>query len=138
MAQQRKSLTWGLFLLRFGLGGFLGLCAFDKIISPETSVSFFSHYFVSISPSIIMLVGGAELALSLLFILGMYKTWTYGLAFILQSLALAMMLEKLLSPFGKDILFVMLIPLLFAFFALFLMRNLDTKWTLTKKTGIFT
>jgi len=138
MALQSKGLMWGLFLLRFGLGGFLALCSIDKIISPEVSVELFSYYYLISLPSwVVMMLGGFGLVLSLFFILGMYKTFTYGAAFILQAVALLTVIEKLLAPFGNNSLLLMLIPLLFAFGALFVMRNLDTKWTLTKKTTMF-
>lgn len=138
MARQGKGLIWGLFLLRFGLGGFLAFCSVDKIISPQSFLSVISHYYlVSVPTWVIMILGGVQLVLSLFFMLGMYKTWTYGAAFLVQALALVTVVEKLLSPFGKDQVFLMLVPLLFAFGALFVMRNFDTKWTLTKKPSMF-
>lgn len=138
MARQSKGLIWGLFLLRFGLGGFLALCSIDKIVSPQSFLALISpYYFVSVPPWVIMILGGVQLVLSLFFILGMYKTWTYGAAFLVQALALVTVVEKLLRPFGKDQVFLMLVPLLFAFGALFVMRSFDTKWTLTKKPGLF-
>lgn len=138
MARQDKGLTWGLFILRFGLGGFLAVCAIDKIISPETTATLiFDYYLINVSVAIIMIIGGAELVLSLFFLMGMYKTWTYGTGFAVQVIAVATLLQNLLWPFGKNHLFLMLFPLLFAFGALFLMRKLDTKWTLTKKPSMF-
>lgn len=138
MAQQNKGLVWGLFVLRLGLGIFLIMCSIDKIISPETTVKLiFDYSLYSVSPAVIMIIGGAQLVLSLLFLVGMYKTCTYGLAFLIQLFVVIIFFQNSLWPFNKNHQFFIFIPMLFTFGALFLMRKFDTKWTLTKKPSMF-
>lgn len=138
MVKRSKGMAWGLLLLRLGLGMFLVLWSIDKIISPQVSVELFSHYyFLSITSSLVMIIGSLELALSLFYIFGMYKTWTYGLALVIHSFATAARFNELLMPFGDNHLFISYLPLLCAFGSLFLMRHFDTQWSLGKKHHLF-
>jgi putative oxidoreductase len=139
MVRRNASLLWGLLILRLGLGGFLALWSIDKFVSPSLTVDIFSRfYFLDLNPSLVMLIGAGELVLSLLIILGMYKTTSYALGLLVQAISTLSIYKELLSPFGKNHLFISSIPILFAFVALFLLRNFDTKWTLGKKKSIFT
>lgn len=131
-------LSWGIFVLRLGLGLFLALWAVDKLMAPDHAVARFSHFYITdITPSIAMIIGGLELVLSLLIILGMSKTWTYGLGLILFLIFTLSTYRELINPFGANYLYLTTIPILFAFFALFLLRDFDTKLSLGKKKSIF-
>lgn len=140
IAMQRNTrLLRGLFLLRFGLGIFLLMWALDKLIAPEIALKVFSHfYFTNVSPSMIMLIGAVQLVLSLLIIFGFYKTLTYGLGLVVHTVSTCATYKELLSPFGENHLFIAAVPILFAFIALFLLRDFDTLWTLGKKKSLFT
>jgi putative oxidoreductase len=138
MVRQNSNILWGLFILRFGLGFFLAMWSIDKFIAPEITVKIFSHfYFLDISDSLVIIIGALELVLSLFIIFGVYKTATYGLGLVIHMVSTVSTYEQLLSPFGKNHLFIAAIPILFAFIALFLLRNFDTKWTLVRKKSIF-
>lgn len=138
MVQKNPHLLWGLLLLRLGLGIFLAMQSIDKIVAPEIAINTFSEfYFLDINTSIVMIIGGIELALSLLIILGMYKTITYGLGLLIHIIWMVATYEQLLSPFGKNHLFITSIPIFFAFLALFFMREFDTKLSLGKKKSLF-
>ena len=90
MMRKNTSLLLGLFCLRIGLGLFLALWAIDKLLAPDLTAGIFSQLFlINIKASAVMILGAVELALSLLLILGMYKTITYGLGFILQAISIA-------------------------------------------------
>lgn len=138
MARLGKSILWGLWLLRIGLGIFLLLWSLDKIISPEHTVQIFSkHYFLDVSPSLVMITGSLELTLSLMILLGMYKTFSYGLGLLVQMISTAAYYEQLLYPFGVNHFFISELTILFAFISLFIVRNFDTLWTLSKKNNMF-
>jgi putative oxidoreductase len=136
--QKHTSLIWGLFCLRIGLGLFLALWAVNKLVAAELSVDMFSRlYFININTSVVMILGAIELVLSLLLILGMNKTVTYGLGLLIHTASTIAHIQFLTAPFGKNQLFIATIPILFAFIALFLMRHLDTKWILGRKKSLF-
>lgn len=125
-------------MLRLGLGAFLLMSSVDKFISPTSALSSFAQLFnLTLSPSLIMVIGACELVLSLLIIFGFYKTVTYGLGLILHVVTTATSYQKILSPFGENHLVIASIPILFAFIVLFLLRDFDTLWTLGKKKSLF-
>lgn len=118
-----------LFLLRFGLGAFLLLWGVDKLVAPDKTVGIFSHFYkVPITEYGAQLVGWAEILLSLAIILGVWKTYSYGLGLLLHAVSTLSSYRQLLSPFGQNHLFIAAIPILFAFIALFLLRDQDTLW----------
>ncbi len=136
--QRNTKLLRGLFLLRIGLGIFLLMWALDKIIVPEAALKVFSHFHsLSLSPSMVILIGACELVLSLLIILGFHKTLTYGAGLAVHTVSTLASYRQLLSPFGDNHLFIAAIPILFAFIALFLLRDFDTLWTLGRKKFLF-
>lgn len=138
MARPSKTIIWGLWFLRLGLGIFLLLWALDKIVSPLSTVEIFQQlYSLSISPSIVMIIGSLELTLSLLVILGMYRTFSYGAGLLIQLSCTVAHYPQLFDPFGKNHLYIAELPLLFAFFALFVVRNFDTQWALGKRNNLF-
>lgn len=125
-------------MLRLGLSIFLLMSALDKIIAPEFAQRFFSDVFsLNLSFSVVMLIGSCQLVLSLLFMLGFSKRVTYGFGAVYQIFATAAHYRQLAAPFEGNLLYVSAIPILFAFIALFLMRDLDTLWTLAKKKFLF-
>jgi hypothetical protein len=130
--------SYALFLLRLSLGLFLALWALNKIISPDSAAALFSQFYFTISePLVIVSIGIFELILSIFFICGIYKNITYSLALFIQVAATLASLKEITDPFGKNIFFVAHIPLLCAFMALFLLRRIDSRWTLTKKPKMF-
>ena len=115
-----------LFMLRVGLGVFLLLWSIDKLIAPESTVTIFSHFYsLSISVSLARVIGVAELLLSVSIILGFRKTITYGLGTALHAVSTLSTYDQLLSPFGRNHLFIAALPVLAAFVALFLLRKQD-------------
>jgi putative oxidoreductase len=114
------------------------LWSIDKMVSPISTVEIFAaQYFIDLSPSIVMIMGSLELTLSLLIMLGMYRTITYGAGLVIQIVSVAAHYPQLLDPFGKNHLFIAELSILFGFTALFVMRNFDTQWALAKRNNIF-
>lgn len=136
---QKNNIAWGLFLLRFGLGLYLALWSVDKFVEPNISVIDYSHfYMIHVNTSVVMLIGAMELVLSLFFLLGMYKTLTYGLSLMIHMISSLFIYHKLMWPFGEEHFFIANLPIFFSFLTLFLLRELDSKLTLGKKKTIFT
>lgn len=135
---KNASLVWGLFCLRIGLGLFLALWAIDKMVAADLNAHMFGEtYLVMLNPSVMIIIGAIELVISLLFMLGVHKLLTYGAGILLHGFSTVANFHYLLYPFGEYHLYIAEVPLLLAFVALFLMRDLDNKWTLGKKKSLF-
>ncbi len=133
----RKNTAVALFILRIGLGVFLLLWSIDKLAVPEGAVRVFStFYHLSISKTVAPVIGVLELLLSILILAGLWKKWTYGLGMVLHAISTVSTYNLLLSPFGKNHLFIAAIPVLGAFIALFLMRDDDTLWIIGRKAAL--
>jgi hypothetical protein len=121
----------GLFILRVGLGVFLLLWSFDKLVAPEGTVKIFAVFYqIPISLSMAYGIGAMEALLSLLIIVGAWKRYTYGIGLGLHAISTVSTWKQLLSPFGQNHLFVAGIPVLTAFIALYFLRERDTLWAL--------
>ncbi len=132
------NLSLAIFLLRFGLGLFLILCALNKIISPESLSTFYPRfYFITLPLSAIMILGALELVVGLLIMLGLYKNLSYGLGLVIQIISTAVLVPELITPFGANILYITELAILCSFIALFLLRQWDNRWTLSKKPKMF-
>ncbi|HQU16730.1 MAG: hypothetical protein B7Z66_11470 [Chromatiales bacterium 21-64-14] len=121
------ALPIALLALRAGLGIFLVLWSIDKLAQPETTIKVFAHFYgTDITLTAARVIGSLELMLSVALTAGLWKTWTYGTGLLLHSISTLSSYHKLLSPFGQNHLFIAGIPVLAAFFALFLLRHEDT------------
>ncbi len=133
----QKNTAVGLFILRVGLGVFLLLWSIDKLAVPEGAVRVFSNFYhLSISTTVAPVIGVLEVVLSLLILAGLWKQWTYGFGMVLHAISTVSTYNQLLSPFGKNHLFIAAIPVLGAFIALFLMRDDDTLWIMGRKAAL--
>lgn len=121
-------LPLSLFLLRVSLGGFLLVWAIDKLVRPESTVKIFHvFYAMGISTNIALGLGVLQVILCLAFILGVFKTITYGVALAIHAVSTLSTYNHLLHPYtGNNHLFLAAIPVLAAFVVLFLMRQEDT------------
>jgi uncharacterized membrane protein YphA (DoxX/SURF4 family) len=124
MSANRTGLA--LLILRVGLGFFLLLWSIDKLVAPENTVRIFERfYFIPINATLAQVTGLAELLLSVCIILGFRKTISYGLGMALHAVSTISTYDQLLSPFGKNHLFIAGLPVLAAFVTLFLLRKQD-------------
>lgn len=125
----------GLFVLRLGLGSFLLLWSLDKLIEPETTTKIFGHFYhLTIPANAAVAVGVFECLLSLAIMAGLWKTWTYGLGLALHAVSTLSTYEQLISPFGKNHLFIAALPVLAAFVTLFMLRESDTFCAVGRRT----
>jgi len=126
ISSPQRRLETALLCLRLGIGVFFALWSIDKLVAPESTVKIFSHFYKTpISTAGAYAVGGLELALSLAFLAGLWKRWTYGAVFVLHGISTFSSYQQLLSPFGKNHLFIAAIQVLAACAALYLLRDQD-------------
>jgi len=106
----------------------------DKLIQPGHAAAVFeSFYFISSTGTeILMIIGLAQLAIEITFLLGLWKFWTYGFVLITHTVSTLSSWKQYLDPFN-NMLFLAAIPMLAACIALFLLRKEDRMLTLGQK-----
>lgn len=117
-----------LLLLRLSLGGFMLLWAVEKFFRPEVTAQIFQKYYsVEIGNQIAMLAGLPQTLLTIAFLLGVFKFWSYGITMLLHAASVIVSYQPILAPFeGINHLFLASVPVLAAFVALFLLRDQDS------------
>ena len=132
-----KKLQWGLFSLRIGIAVVFLTWTIDKIVNYSHNSGMIKHYyFVEVSQPILLAIGIAELALVLLFLMGKFKNWTYGLILLFHLVTTLASAKRLFPPYEiHQLLYFGSIPMLAACICLYLNRDSDTLFTLGQKTS---
>jgi len=130
-----KHLPLSLLLLRLGIFVVFLFWTLDKFINPEHTAGVFSKFYdlENLGNIVIYVLGSVQLILIVLFVTGLFKTWTYGAVLLLHAASTFSTFALYLKPFD-NLLFFAAWPMLAACIALFLMRDWDTL-TLGKKTA---
>ncbi|MEP6603937.1 MAG: hypothetical protein ABJB69_08320 [Spartobacteria bacterium] len=126
-----EKLPIALFLLRISIFVVMLMWTIDKFVRPEHAASVFEHFYAvpGVGRSIIFALAGAELLLLFGFVLGLAQRVTYGLVFLLHALSTFSSFRQYFAPFEKvNLLFFAAWPMLAACFALYYLREFDTRW----------
>ncbi|MEO0770846.1 MAG: hypothetical protein AAFY72_15740 [Cyanobacteria bacterium J06649_4] len=129
---QRVSLV--LLLTRISIFIAMMIWVADKFVQPDHAAAVFeSFYNISgIGAGISYAIGAIQLAIMIAFLLGFKKTLSYGLVLLMHGASTLVSFPKYLAPFeSANILFFAAWPMLAACFALFYLRDLDTRGTLS-------
>lgn len=125
-----QRLPWALLALRVGVFIVMIMWTLDKFVAPDHAAGVFANFYAisGLSSSIFYLIGAIELVIVVSFLLGVAKRWTYGLVFVLHAVST---LSSFPMYLGFDnLLFFAAWPMLAACFALYLLRDYDTRATL--------
>jgi len=126
----QNRLQWSLFSLRLGVFIVMIMWTLDKFVNPAHSAKIF-EVFYGLSGSnntIAYILGGLQLLLVLAFLAGIKKRITYGLIFVLHGLSTLSSYNQYIDGFNH-LLFFAAWPMWAACFALYLLRDEDTKFT---------
>ena len=129
----------GISLLALRLSVFLVMLMWtlDKFVNPGHAAAVFEKfYFIpGLESNIFFIIAGLEIVLLVCFVLGLFKTLTYGAVLLFHSISTLSSFSMYLTPFEyPHLLFFAAWPMLAACFALFLLRDEDTRLT---ATGLF-
>lgn len=127
---QRVSLV--LLLLRLSVFIAMMIWVVDKFVQPEHTAAVFQAFYGvgSVAAGIVYLLGIVQLLIMLGFVAGYQKKITYGLVLLMHAASTLVSFPKYLAPFADaNILFYAAWPMLAACFALFYLRDLDTRAT---------
>lgn len=130
---EKSRIGWALFALRLGVFVVMLAWTVDKLISPDHATKVFENfYFISsLGPSIMMGIGLIELVIIALFMAGLYKRFSYGFVLVVHGVStLSSWKQYFVEP---NLLFFAAWPMLAACFALYLLRDMDVKFTARMK-----
>ena len=103
----------------------------DKFLNPAHASRIFGGFYGigGLGPAAFAAIGAAEMALLFAFLASFQKRVSYGLVLILHGVSTLSSYRQYLDPFN-NLLFFAAWPMLAACFALYSLRDLDTKWTI--------
>lgn len=130
---EKSRIEWALFVLRLGVFVVMLAWTIDKLLSPVHATKVFENfYFISgLGPSIMMGIGLIELVIIALFMAGLYKRFSYGFVLVVHGVStLSSWKQYFVEP---NLLFFAAWPMLAACFALYLLRDMDVKFTARMK-----
>ncbi|MFT4941670.1 MAG: hypothetical protein ACI88A_004740 [Paraglaciecola sp.] len=129
----RSRLQWSLLSMRVGVFIVMFFWTLDKFMNPGHSIKIFEKFYAisGLSENIAYLLGALQLLLIFAFLAGVKKRLTYGLIFLLHGGSTLSALTYYLDPFN-NLLFFAAWPMWAACLSLYLLREADTKFTLTK------
>lgn len=126
-------LSWSLLALRISVFIVMFVWTLDKFINPSHSMGIFEKFYSisGVTELPVYIMGALQMVLVLAFVGGVAKRWTYGAIFILHGGSTLSSFPQYLDAFNH-LLFFAAWPMWGACFALYLLRDADTRWTLTK------
>ena len=120
-----------LAILRIALGLFLLVWGLEKFIITERSVAIYGYFYgVSASTAVAYALGALESVLALAIIIGLFRRLSYGIAVVVHAATTAATARLIIDPWGlisgePQHLYLAAVPILAAFAALYLLRDLD-------------
>lgn len=126
-----KRIPTALLMLRLGVFLVMLMWTLDKFVNPAHASRIFTNFYglSGVASGALALVGVLELLLISAFVLGYRKRWTYGAVFVLHAISTVSSYRQYMDPFN-NLLFFAAWPMLAACYALYRLRDLDTRWTL--------
>jgi putative oxidoreductase len=129
-------LELSLLVLRYGVALVMLMWTLDKFLRPDHAAAVYEGFYGlgGIGPSLMYALAAAELVLIAGFVLGLARTWTYGLILLFHAISTLSSWKQYLAPFeGPNLLFFAAWPMLSACIALFLLREHDRMFTIGRR-----
>lgn len=129
---EQNRIEWSLFLLRLGVFIVMFAWTLDKFLNPGHATKVFENfYFIGgLGEEIMIVIGAIELLIILAFLAGLWKRFTYGFVMILHGISTFSSWKQ--YTVDINLLFFAAWPMLAACIALYLLRDLDVKFTVKK------
>lgn len=126
MTDERK-LQISLAIIRIFTAIFFLVWSLRKIIQPESTQGIFSKfYMMEVSQLFSYVAGTIQTLLVIAFLVGLFKTWTYGAILGMHIVSVLSTYKQLFNPYeSPNTLFWAAVPALGGLIALFLLRDKD-------------
>ena len=123
-----------LLLLRLGVFVVMFMWTLDKFVRPSHAGAVYETFYgiAGLGPTALYVVAAVEMLILAGFLLGVLRRWTYGAVMVFHGISTLSSYKQYLSPFaeGPNLLFFAAWPMLAACVALYLLRDMDRRWTL--------
>lgn len=132
-----ERLPLALAFLRLSVFLLMCLWTIDKFLNPEHAARVYAmFYFLGGLGAVAMyIIGIIELVIILGFVLGVQKLLTYGVVLGLHGISTFSAFCQYLNPFdGPNLLFFAAWPALAACYALYVLREFDTRWVVDARS----
>jgi putative oxidoreductase len=118
-----------LLTLRLGVFIVMLMWTLDKFVNPAHAGAVFENFYMigGLGDTVFLAIGIVELAIIVAFVLGIKKTITYGIVLALHTVSTLSSWQQYLG--FDSLLFFAAWPMLAACYTLFMLRDLDTKFT---------
>ena len=124
----RSRLAWSLLLIRIGIASVFVMWTVNKLVNPEAAAKVFEKFynFPWLSETLAYGIGGVQMVLVLAFLVGAFRTWTYGIILLMHGISTVSAWQNYLDPWTyPNLLFFAAIPMLAACIGLWLLREFD-------------
>jgi len=127
----KNKIANALLFLRLGVFIVILMWTLDKFVNPGHAAGVFENFYglSGWGPTVFMIIGALELLLLIGFVIGFKKRITYGVVFVIHAISTLSTWKLYLDPFN-NLLFFAAIPMLAACWALYSLRDLDTRFTI--------
>ncbi|MEL0615647.1 hypothetical protein V6243_02300 [Cobetia marina] len=134
MTKYADRIRISLLLLRLGVFLVMTMWTLDKFFNPGHAAAIFEKFYSigGVGEGIVIVIAAIEMVLLLMFLAGVKKTLTYGLVLVLHAGSTLSAFNQYLAPW-EHLLFFAAWPMLAACVALFLLREIDTCFTVGGK-----
>lgn len=128
---ENQRIANALLLLRLGVFIVMIMWTLDKFVNPQHSGAVFENFYGlgGLSDTTFMIIGLLQLLVVIAFVAGFMKRISYGIVLALHSVSTLSSWQQYLDGFN-NLLFFAAWPMLAACIALYMLRDLDTRWTL--------
>jgi len=126
----RDRIATALLALRLGVFIVMVMWTLDKFVNVSHAARVFEGFYgiAGLGQGVMAAIGVVELLLVLAFVAGYQKRISYGGVLLLHGISTLSSYRQYLDPFN-NLLFFAAWPMLAACFALYLLRDFDTRWT---------
>lgn len=130
MMEQKNRIEWSLFLLRLGVFIVMFAWTVDKFVDPGHAAKILDKFYSigGVGEDIVIGMGIAQMLIILAFLGGLFKRWTYGFIMLLHGASTFISWKQYTTDI--NLLFFAAWPMLAACVALYLLRDMDNKFTL--------
>lgn len=131
--QEQDKLPIALLALRLTVFLVMLVWTLDKFMAPAHAAGVFEHFYFmkGLGPAVMYLAGAVELVIIIAFVLGIAKRFSYGAVFLFHAVSTLASFPMYLNP-AEGRLFFAAWPMLAACYALYLLRDSDTIFTVSR------
>jgi hypothetical protein len=128
--KEKSKIAWSLFSLRIGIFIVMIVWTLDKFTDPAHASKVFEHFYMmeNLSFEAMYVVGALQFLLILAFVFGYKKRLSYGGVFLIHAVSTFSSWHAYLD---MKLLFFAAWPMLAACLTLYMLRELDTKFTVS-------